>query len=185
MVFIFARQERYYLKSSSFSHQEVSDTKQSEIQLICLSGPQSRTGSSQKVSGRIIKRPWHGKLELFLIYHGVTMESRRSSNAKVNEIVNRFILTMTGCNITNITSKQLEKMSNNQLIDFAMKVQENSISKQNALSSKNKQINAQLQNIDMKINQLNKKNNLSRSRLSVAKSTSTFFQRITINIQKK
>ena len=92
---------------------------------------------------------------------------------------------MTGCNITNITSKQLEKMSNNQLIDFAMKVQENSISKQNALSSKNKQINAQLQNIDMKINQLNKKNNLSRSRLSIAKSTSTFFQRITINIQKK
>ena len=76
-------------------------------------------------------------------------------------------------------------MSNNQLIDFAMKVQENSISKQNALSSKNKQINAQLQNIDMKINQLNKKNNLSRSRLSIAKSTSTFFQRITINIQKK
>lgn len=92
---------------------------------------------------------------------------------------------MTGCNITNITSKQLEKMSNNQLIDFAMKVQENSFSKQNALSSKNKQINAQLQNIDMKINQLNKKNNLSRSRLSIAKSTSTFFQRITINIQKK
>ena len=92
---------------------------------------------------------------------------------------------MTGCNITNITSKQLEKMSNNQLIDFAMKVQENSISKQNALSSKNKQINAQLQNIDMKINQLNKKNNLPRSRLSIAKSTSTFFQRITINIQKK
>ena len=92
---------------------------------------------------------------------------------------------MTGCNITTITSKQLEKMSNNQLIDFAMKVQENSISKQNALSSKNKQINAQLQNIDMKINQLNKKNNLSRSRLSIAKSTSTFFQRITINIQKK
>ena len=92
---------------------------------------------------------------------------------------------MTGCNITNITSKQLEKMSNNQLIDFAMKVQENSISKQNALSSKNKQINAQLKNIDMKINQLNKKNNLSRSRLRIAKSTSTFFQRITINIQKK
>ena len=69
-------------------------------------------------------------------------------------------------------------MSNNQLIDFEMKVQ-------NALFSKNKQINAQLQNIDMRINQLNKKNNLPRSRLSIAKSTSTFFQRITINIQKK
>ena len=62
-------------------------------------------------------------------------------------------------------------MSNNQLIDFAMKVPENSISKQNTLSSKNKEINAKLHNIGMTKYQMNKENNLLRSRLSVAENT--------------
>ena len=46
---------------------------------------------------------------------------------------------MAGSN--NLTRKQLEKMFNNQLIDFAIKVKENLISKQNALSDENKEIN--------------------------------------------
>ena len=67
------------------------------------------------------------------------MESRRISSAFANENLKKFILTMAGSN--NLTRKQLEKMFNNQLIDFAMKVKENLISKQNALSNENKEIN--------------------------------------------
>ena len=47
-------------------------------------------------------------------------------------------------------------MSNNQPIDFAMKVQENLISKQNTLSNENKEINAKLHRLNMKKDQLNK-----------------------------
>ena len=78
---------------------------------------------------------------------------------------------MAGSNILN--RKQLEKMSNNQLIDFAMKVKKNLISTQNALSNVNKEINAKLHKIDVRIYQLNKENNLSRRRLSVAENAST------------
>ena len=72
-----------------------------------------------------------------------------------------------------LTRKQLEKMPNNQLIDFAVKVQGNLISKQNAVLNENKEINAKLHNIDKKIDELNRENNLLQSRLSVAKNTST------------
>ena len=72
-----------------------------------------------------------------------------------------------------LTRKQLEKMPNNQLIDFAVKVQGNLISKQNALLNENKEINAKLHNIDKKIDELNRENNLLQSRLSVARNTST------------
>ena len=71
-----------------------------------------------------------------------------------------------------LTRKQLEKMPNNQLIDFAVKVQGNLISKQNALLNENKEINAKLHNIDKKIDELNRENNLLQSRLSVAGNTS-------------
>ena len=72
-----------------------------------------------------------------------------------------------------LTRKQLEKMPNNQLIDFAVKVQGNLISKQNAVLNENKEINAKLHNIDKKIDELNRENNLLQSRLSVARNTST------------
>ena len=72
-----------------------------------------------------------------------------------------------------LTRKQLEKMPNNQLIDFAVKVQGNLILKQNALLNENKEINAKLHNIDKKIDELNRENNLLQSRLSVARNTST------------
>ena len=78
---------------------------------------------------------------------------------------------MTGSNI--LTTKQFEKMSSNQLIDFAMKVQENLISKQNTHSNENKKINAKLHNIDMNNDQLYKENNLLGSRLSIAENTPT------------
>ena len=72
-----------------------------------------------------------------------------------------------------LTRKQLEKMPNNQLIDFAVKVQGNLILKQNALLNENKEINAKLHNMDKKIDELNRENNLLQSRLSVAGNTST------------
>ena len=50
-----------------------------------------------------------------------------------------------------LSKKQLEKMSNDQLIHFAMKVQEDIISKQNALSNKNKELNSELHHADIKI----------------------------------
>ena len=78
---------------------------------------------------------------------------------------------MAGSNI--LTRKQLEKMSSNQVIDFAVKVQENLIFEQNALSNENKEINAKLHNINMKIDQLNKENNLLRSILIVPENIST------------
>ena len=53
---------------------------------------------------------------------------------------------MEGSNI--LSRKQLEKMSNDQLIDFAMKAKENLISKQNALSNKNKELNSKLHHVD-------------------------------------
>ena len=44
---------------------------------------------------------------------------------------------MVGNNI--VTRKQLEKMTNEQLIDFAMKLQDNLISKQTKLKNDNKE----------------------------------------------
>ena len=43
---------------------------------------------------------------------------------------------MAGSNI--LTRKQFEKMSNDKLSDFAMKIQKNSISEQKGLSNENK-----------------------------------------------
>ena len=51
-------------------------------------------------------------------------------------------------------------MSNNQLIDFAMEVQENLVSKQSTLSDENKEIEANLHNININIDQLTMENNL-------------------------
>ena len=64
-------------------------------------------------------------------------------------------------------------MPNNQLTEFAVKVQENLISKQNAVLNENKEINAKLHNIEKKIDELNRENNLLQSRLGVAGNTST------------
>ena len=64
-------------------------------------------------------------------------------------------------------------MHHDQLLGFEMKVQGNSISKQNALSNESKEINAKLHNMDIKINQLKKENNLLQSRVSIAEYRST------------
>ena len=69
-------------------------------------------------------------------FRGVVVKSRRISSASTNEILKRLIMTMAGSNI--LTRKQFEKMSNDKLSDFAMKIQENSISEQKALSNENK-----------------------------------------------
>ena len=50
-----------------------------------------------------------------------------------------------------LSKKQLQKMSNDQLIDFAIKVQEDIISKQNALSNKNEGLSSELHHVDIKI----------------------------------
>ena len=50
-------------------------------------------------------------------------ESRHTSSAHTNQILKRFILIIAGGNI--LIRKQLEKMYNDQPIDYTMKVQEN------------------------------------------------------------
>ena len=55
---------------------------------------------------------------------------------------------MAGSNI--LTRKQLEKITNEQLIDFAMKLQENLISKQTELINNNKSFRKNL--ISSKVN---------------------------------
>ena len=56
-----------------------------------------------------------------------------------------------------LTRKQLEKMTNEQLIDFAMKLQDNLISKQTELINGNKEFREKLNVIEAKFDDIKKK----------------------------
>ena len=58
-------------------------------------------------------------------------------------------MKMAGNNI--LTRKQLEKMTNEQLIDFAMKLQDNLTSKQTQLINCNKEFREELNIIEAKL----------------------------------
>ena len=58
-------------------------------------------------------------------------------------------MKMAGNNI--LTRKQLEKMTNEQLIDFAMKLQDNLTSKQTQLINCNKEFREKLNIIEAKL----------------------------------
>lgn len=72
--------------------------------------------------------------------HGIK-ESRRNT-APEDKNLSLKLLTMVGSNI--IIRKQLEKTSNDQIIKFVVKLQENMITKQNKLFSENKEITVQI-----------------------------------------
>ena len=55
-----------------------------------------------------------------------------------------------------MTRKQLEKMTNNQLIAFAMKLENNMITKQTELINSNKEVREKLGIIDAKSHELKK-----------------------------
>lgn len=65
--------------------------------------------------------------------------------------------------------RQLEKMTNDQLIQFAMKPQNNMITKQTELINDNKKFREKLSIFDSKFNELKKENEVLKSKVSVAK----------------
>ena len=79
-------------------------------------------------------------------------------------------MKMAGSNI--LTKRQLEKMTNDQLIEFAMKLQNNMINKQTELTNANKEFREKLSIIDSKFDELKKENEVLKSKVSVAEKTS-------------
>ena len=73
---------------------------------------------------------------------------------------------MAGSNI--LTRKQLEKMTNEQHIDFVMKLQDNLISKQAELINDNKEFWEKLNLIEAKFNDQKKENETLQSKVMIA-----------------
>lgn len=63
--------------------------------------------------------------------------------------------------------RQLEKMTNNQLIQSAMKPQNNMITKQTELINDNKKFREKLSIIDSKFDELKKENEVLKSNVTV------------------
>ena len=78
---------------------------------------------------------------------------------------------MAGSNI--LTRKQLEKMTNGQLIDFAMKLQDSLITNQTELINDNKEFREKLNVIEAKFDDLNKENETLQSKVMTAEKTLT------------
>ena len=78
-------------------------------------------------------------------------------------------MKMVGSNI--LTRKQLEKMTNEQLIDFAMKLQDNLISNQTELIHDNKEFREKLNVIEAKFDDLKKENETLQSKFTIAEKT--------------
>ena len=70
---------------------------------------------------------------------------------------------MAGSNI--LTRRQLEKITINQLIEFAMKLQANIINKQTELINDNKEFREKLSIIDSKFDELKKENEVMKSKV--------------------
>ena len=80
-------------------------------------------------------------------------------------------MKMAGSNI--LTRRQLEKMTNDQLIEFAMKLQTNMINKETELINDNKEFREKIIIIDSKFDELKKENEVLKSKVSVAEKTSS------------
>ena len=78
---------------------------------------------------------------------------------------------MAGTNI--LSRKQLEKITNEQLRKFAMKLQDNLISKQTELINDNKEFREKLNLIEAKFDDLKKENETLQSKVMVAEKTSS------------
>ena len=78
---------------------------------------------------------------------------------------------MAGSNI--LIRKLLEKMTNKQLIDFAMKLQEKLISKQTELINDSRKFREKLNLIEAKFDDLKKENETLLSKVMVAEKTLT------------
>ena len=70
---------------------------------------------------------------------------------------------MAGSNI--LIRRQLEKITINQLIEFAMKLQANMMNKQTELINDNKEFREKLSIIDSKFDELKKENEVLKSKV--------------------
>ena len=70
-----------------------------------------------------------------------------------------------------LTRRQLEKMTNDQLTEFTMKLQTNMINKQTELINNNKEFREKLSIIDSKFDELKKENEVLKSKVSIAEKT--------------
>ena len=75
------------------------------------------------------------------------------------------------CQINNLTRKQLKKTANDQLIEFAMKLQNNMITKQAELINDKKEFREKLTIIESKFDELKKENEILKSKVSVVEKT--------------
>ena len=73
---------------------------------------------------------------------------------------------MVGSNI--LTRKQLEKMTSAQLIGFAMKLQDNLITKQTELINNNREFREKLNVLKAKFDNLKKENEILQSKVVIA-----------------
>ena len=71
-----------------------------------------------------------------------------------------------------LTINQLGKMTNEQLVDFAMKLQDNLISKQTELINGSREFREKLNVIETKFGDLKKENDTLQSKVMIAKKTS-------------
>ena len=79
-------------------------------------------------------------------------------------------MKMAGSNI--LTRGQLEKMDNDQLIEFAIKLQTNMVNKQTELINDKKEFREELSVIDSKFDEIKKENEVLMSKASVAEKAS-------------
>ena len=75
-------------------------------------------------------------------------------------------MKMVGSNI--LTRKQLEKMTSAQLIGFAMKLQDNLITKQTELINNNREFREKLNVLKAKFDNLKKENEILQSKVVIA-----------------
>ena len=92
-------------------------------------------------------------------------------------------MKMAGSNI--LTRKQLENMTDDQLLEFAMKLQNNMINKQTNLINDNKEFREKLSIIDSKFDELKNENEVLTSKVSVAEKTSSTLSTDYKNINEK
>ena len=75
-------------------------------------------------------------------------------------------MKMVGSNI--LTRKQLEKMTSAQLIGFAMKLQDNLITKQTELINNNRKFREKLNVLKTKFDNVKKENEILQSKVVIA-----------------
>ena len=75
------------------------------------------------------------------------------------------------CQINNLTRKQIKKATKNQLIQFALKLQNNIITKQAELINDNNEFREKLNIIDSNFDDVKKENEILKSKVSVVAKT--------------